>query len=269
MGFVLIVFSFIQYLYNNIINASDKGVVYFIKKLYSDEWATAYWYIYAYLGILVLLPILRKMAKYMSNKEFVYLFVVTITITGIIPVVEFLLYEKQDILNGKFTGVFFSTNIMFFLMGYYIEKRIKEESLTYKKAAIWAFFGFVSIVISCLMTQLQINIIGKGTEGATQQFYNVLIAIPAFAIFYVARTFFSKIKIRSIIKKIIMLLGSVSFGVMLIENILRKELKFIVEELNDKIPDFSACVIWVMVVWICGVLISLILKQIPMLKKLL
>lgn len=154
-------------------------------------------------------------------------------------------------------------------MGYYIEKRIKEESLTYKKAAIWAFFGFVSVVISCLMTQLQINIIGKGTEGATQQFYNVLIAIPAFAIFYVARTFFSKIKIRSIIKKLIMLLGSVSFGVMLIENILRKELKFIVEELNDKIPDFSACVIWVMVVWICGVLISLILKQIPMLKKLL
>lgn len=264
---VLLLFSFIRLLYSNIKNGAGYDIVWYFKKLYMSEWATAYWYLYAYLGMLILLPIIRKMAKNMSDVEFMYLFFVTLLIRGVLPVFEYLIIGKCGVINQNFKGMFFSINIVYFLMGYFMEKRIKEEDLSNKKAVVLGIMGFLSIIITCVMTQIQINEIGEGSAGATQQFYNLLVIIPTAAVYYMARIIFCRIKIGKTGYKIMVMLASASFGVMLLENILRNELKFIVIELKDTIHTLPACFLWITAVWLSGVIITLFLKQIPVINK--
>lgn len=45
----------------------------FFLKVYKDEISGTYWYLYSYLGILLMLPLLRKMANSMEDKDYKYL----------------------------------------------------------------------------------------------------------------------------------------------------------------------------------------------------
>ena len=87
---ILISFSIMQYFYlffkQEVVNISIGN---FLEKFYSDCMAIAYWYLYAYLGFLLMLPFIRKIAKGMQNVEYVYLFVLYIFFTGIIPLFEY------------------------------------------------------------------------------------------------------------------------------------------------------------------------------------
>lgn len=268
MVMVLVVFSFIQYLHTVYYKGESYDIIDFFKRLYSYKWATAYWFIYAYLGILVMLPLIRKMVKNMADREFIYLFVIVIVIRGIIPIAEFLVMGTDKGINSKFIDNIMPYAVLYFIVGYYFERRIKESDMSGRKAVVLLLCGFAAIVLTCFVTQYQINLIGKGTQGATQKFYNCLVPIPTFAIYYFVRFIFIRYSVGLKMQKIIVLLGGASFGVMLIENILRTHLKFIYINLQPIIHSLPACIIWVLCVWLVGVAITIVFKKIPVVNKL-
>lgn len=42
--------------------------------MYTSNHAGALWYLYAYLAYLLMLPFMRRLAKYMTNKEYMWMF---------------------------------------------------------------------------------------------------------------------------------------------------------------------------------------------------
>ena len=129
--------------------------------------------------------------------------------------------------------------------------------------------GGGAIIVSCLMTQYKINVTGLVDEAHNQTFYNNLIFIPTFALFYSARTFFAHHRVAPCIKKAILVFGSCAFGIMLTESVFRNLLRPIYKGLQPAIHSFPACAVWVLATYLCASVFALCLKRLPFVKKLL
>ena len=59
--------SFVAYIVNIRKDIRSFDLVNFLRNLISGEHVSAYWYLYAYLGFLVTLPFLRRIANYFTK----------------------------------------------------------------------------------------------------------------------------------------------------------------------------------------------------------
>lgn len=264
MFLVLIIFSVIQYFYSLRVFDDKPSILQFFYIFYTSEHASAYWFIYNYLSMLLLLPIIRKVAKSLSNKELVYAFCISLLFRGIIPIAQFII-DKDLFITNNIYEFMFPLNLAYFIGGYYFEKRVNNTSL--KRVIIWFFVGLVGICISCLMTKYQIMVTGLASEETSQTFYNSLVILPAFAIFNVIKYIFEKIRVPKTIEQLILNFGGAAFGVMLIENILRATFAPIYYRVFTYEHPFQACVIWVLCSWFCGSVIIILIRKIPDVKR--
>ena len=203
----------------------------------------------------------------MEEKDYKYLFTISILVNGAIPIVQYLAGKGQWTLNSRVFENLLSMNVVYFIAGYYFGKVIKKESMTIKKALIFLFVGGIAIAISCFMTKFQIAQTGSALEKDAQMFHNSNRHFPSCALFYTMRFWFDHIRISNRMTKILSALGGATFGVMLIENIMRNQLKPMFESLIVHIHIFPAFMVWVLCAWGAGTIITLIMKQIPGLKK--
>ena len=283
MILVLVVFSLAYYLIHIIKNHQHIGissVFSFLVRLYTDKFATAFWFIYAYIGIMMMLPFFRKLAKAMPKSYFQYLFLLVLCLRGVLPILEYLASTLPSViglpfntelkiysLNSQVTSNVFSQAVLYFFGGYYFDSLLKEHEITKTGAVKWLGAGLIALVLSCLMTYYKIALTGLSKEGEAQTFYNSLICIPTFAVFYSIRLFFQKHQVTASLKKVILSFGQCAFGIMLCEQALRNSLVFVYKALVPFIHSLPACVIWVLAVYFSGYVITLCLKRIPGLKS--
>ncbi len=268
MAIVLAVFSFFYYLYSAKGNSGFSfSPVYFAELLYSSDLAPAFWYLYAYLGMLIMLPLLRKIAKGLSNVEFMYFFGAMLLLRGILPVLEYALWHGEISINSSFVANFFSYDVVFFLMGYFLEHRIPDDKL--RPSAAWKLllFGAVAIILMEGGTQLRLNDGGLMTDAQGEMFYAGLLFMPSAAVYYCSRLIFVNADENSAVSKAIVLLGSVSFGVMLLEHFIRSETGFVLDALRSVLPAFSSSIIWTLLVYLMGGIVIWLLKKIPFVSK--
>ena len=279
MVLVLVLFSFFFYLFTIFKGLDVFDFTYFLTRLYTEGHVIAYWFLYSYIGMLMMLPFLRKLVKSMTKNQFLYLFLLILIMKGVIPILQYLVStipavktatdNNALVMNGYLTSNLFSQDVFYFIAGYYFGCYLKDEELNRKHALAWVSAGILAIVISCLMTQYKINITGVADEESSETFYNNLISFPTFAVFYSARLFFCRRSISAGVKKIILVLGRSAFGIMLCENALRMQLEpYYYYYFKPLFPRMLACLIWVAVIYLAGLVITTGLKQIPGIKKL-
>lgn len=278
MATVLVLFSLFHYFFLVCWESREFNLVEFLIKLYTFRHATSYWFIYNYIGMMMILPFLRNLSRSMTRSHFVYLFFLILFMRGVIPIIQYLVSTIPGVravtngnvlmMNSDLTANLFSSNVLYFMGGYYFTKYLTDDDLTWKHAFLWNSAGFLAIIISCLMTQYKINITGQTAEANAQTFYNNLIVIPTFAVFYTTRLYFSRRSVSDNIKKIIIIFGNSAFGIMLCENALRIKLDFLYHSIYSRIPSLLSCFIWITVVYLSGFLITRLFKMVPCLKEL-
>ena len=268
---IILIFSFIQYIYYSVIkNQFAFSISDFLVKTYSLSMATSYWYLYSYLGLLLMLPFIRKMAKNMTENEYIYLAVMQIVFVGLLPILQYILVKENYTLNSSFSApIIICSNVFYFTMGHYLENVFEQKNYTKRTTLLLSIVSFACISISCLITNYRALITGEFSEGTSQAFHMCLIAVPTFATFFLVKYMFQKISISDIINKIIITVGSCTFGIMLFENIFRENEVFIFHALNPHIGNFPSCIIWVSAIFLSALLLTLILKRVPFIKKLL
>ena len=264
---VLTVFSFLYYLYSAKGNPGfSLSIMWFLRSLYSSDMAPAFWFLYAYLGMLLLLPLLRRLVRAMTDREFMYIFSLVLVVRGLVPVLEYAVFHGETTLNPSLIANFFSYDVIFFISGYYLENRIEISSLKKKSVLILCVFALAAIVLMMGATQLRLNDGGLMTDAQGEMFYPGLLLLPGAAVFCCARLAFS-LRENGKAAKASRLLGSVSFGVMLTEHLVRCETAFIYELFAAFLPPFIACILWVALIYlICGVFVYLI-RKIPFVRK--
>lgn len=101
---ILVICSFVTYVWSwkRFQYYDSFSLIYFLKTLYTSNLATAYWYLYAYLAIILMLPLLRSMAQGMREIDFQMIFLISISMS-LIGIVEYLISGGQVLITALLT----------------------------------------------------------------------------------------------------------------------------------------------------------------------
>ena len=109
------------------------------------------------------------------------------------------------------------------------------------------------------------------TEAISERFYDCFLFLNTSFVFCTCRWWFSRHKVSEGVRKALIFLGSMSFGVMLFEEITRNLTHIIYTHVLLKylyrIPFIDA-VIWISIAYCLGIVITWLLKRIPYFDRL-
>lgn len=271
----IILFSLIQYSYVSYLRGTDPlligYVVVFLNPCILTIYAHVAWFLYAYLGFLLMLPLLRLMVRNISCSICVYAVALFLFFQVVLPSVVYLGSEKISKLEIMTYIPLFSDAgtfaILFFIAGYYIEEKVRIEKVSLKCFCCLALLSFVFIVADGLLTchAAKTSDIYSKTVEQFPWFSSAVFPACVFIYLLVKKIFLSW-NISPRFQWLLSKLGGAVFTVFFIENILRNAYSPLFENYNKEYwPS-----VWVALLTVAsGLVIGLIVKQIPGLKKIL
>lgn len=231
----------------------------FLASVFQYPLTTAFWYMYMYIGLLIMLPFLQKMVANLSKKDVEIFIALCLIITGTWPIVEhwfpILAYSKlvDFALFDSFVGIL--------MLGYYMKKYVTPT----KGKLIASVIVFVACTaFNVIMTRREYDIMG----GQNYLFYDDRVYLPivlaSAAVFYMV----SCMKVEGNFAKIMKVLGGCSFGIYLLADFFIGRLQWVWNVMCHKgIHQFIAIIIYEFFIFGIAFVITYILKLIPGIKK--
>jgi len=261
----LLIASVVYYI---LFNKDEISIVSFLKTIYSSSATTSLWYLYSYCGMLLMLPLLQKLAQAMANSDFVYLICAYVILTGVIPAMEDILFQGDLTLNPHFSVVLYTTsNVVYVLTGYFLENRLREDYFSNKNVLKLSVVSIVSIGLTCVLTQFKINEMGFSSLELVESYFNHFILVPSLSVFFIVKGAFVKINLSQRVSKIITTLGASVFGAYLIEKLVRVLFRPVYVFLNPYIGSFLATIMWVFFGTSVSLLFITALRKCPYINK--
>lgn len=270
IAIALIIVSFAFYLYDVCKGIEQFNIKNFFMKLFANGFDESQWYLYAYIAFLMSLPFLRPLAQNMSNRSYYYMIVLAIISCGIIPIVEYYLWQGNYHINSSFKLGWIMSNIVLYpLVGYFIHYRIDIK----RKHVIYSWIiNVICIILACITTYYNIKITGICNPRETQLFHSSFSIVNNITIFITFKYIFEKFKLPELAEKVICSLGKCTFGIYLIHIFVlyknpysEKVLNYLIYGLNINmmIAAFIYCFI---IMTVCTIIIY-ILRKLPVLRK--
>lgn len=234
----------------------------FIKKFIAGPQTGAFWYMYLYIGILFMLPILQKLCSNLKKRDYYYLIGITVLFMGAIPLVNH--YFPSININNDFTLPIFSVYTGVYISGYFIHTYLTPN----KKS--------VTIAIILLLLILALQIFGIYNQYDTEgndiiSFFDnrtmILITSSSMLIFYIAKYLFNDTHFSDKFSKIISYISSCTFGIYLVSDYLIYKLEFVFNYFTSSIHPLISVLIYQISVFAIGLIIISLFKKIPYLKK--
>lgn len=227
--------------------------------------AAAAWFLYAYFATLLVLPLLRAQVQNMKGKLFLYLAGLIFSLKVVVPIIFYLIF--------KYYGGFYihqylpiCTSWLFcFIFGHYLENILDIRKVTSKHLIILGLCSLLMLTIDVLLIR-DIATVPKYTISEVQKlaWYSEIL-IPTYCFVYLlVKKLFINVELSQKCSKLLRLLGGTSMMVMLTENIFRKEYATLFSNYNS---DFSINILVTAMTVLSGVLIGVIVRLIPGLKR--
>lgn len=271
---VIFIFSLINYIvfYHNLPLTLGGHIAKFFTLLYTSDLATAYYFLYIYIAFLLMLPIWRKLAKGMNNHLYLYLIGLNLFFVGCIPILSFLIFKGSAEMNYFLNPLLaVSEPSFYFIIGYWIENAIPPEWINKKNLLRLGCAALAGTAAAAFMTWYHGYCAGGLTEQISERFYDCFLFLNSAFVYLMARYWFTTHTVSESVRNKIIFLGSMSFGVMLFEEITRNAthglLTRVLLRYFPRIP-FVDAVIWICVAFLIGVIMTALLKKIPYFKKL-
>lgn len=258
---VLLVFSSIYYL--NLWKKGmivDVGIIEYLKSLYRSPQAFSHWYLYMYMGVLLMMPFLQRMVANMNKLDCQIMIGISLYVSGFLPMVEHIWPEMT---SSKIVDLsIFTSFINMLLIGHYMKKYMEPT----KKLFI------SSIVIYCVILVFNIWVTYCEffrTGGINYFFYEnrclATIIIQSACFFNIIRY----IKWKESWMKWIKIIGGCTFGMYLINDFIIEKTRFLYFYFCDRgiYPTVSE-VLWQIIIFTISLIVTLIMKKIPLIKKL-
>ncbi len=231
----------------------------FLFSVFQYSLTNAFWYMYMYIGLLIMLPFLQKMVANLSKKDVQIFICLCLLITGVWPIVEhwfpMLTYSRMVdfALFDSFVGIL--------MIGYYFKKYVTPS----KKKLIASIIVFVlCIAFNVIMTRREYDIMG----GQNYLFYDDRVYLPivlaSASVFYMV----SHLRIEGRFAKVMQVIGGCSFGIYLLADFFIGRLQWVWNVLCAKgIHQMVAIIIYEFLIFGIAFVITFILKKIPGIKK--
>lgn len=274
--YVLIVFNFIYYIRELHYSRSllDFNLKEFLITMYSSQWTGPLWYLYAYLSFLLALPVLRALVQNLESKDFWYIVGLVFLFTGVIPMVEFLVFNNEVRINNNLGISWFSGWFIFYpCLGYYLcaidEKWIEKH---------WRQLIAVNIIgISVTSLHLWIRILRLGGGNANTDVLELplksFIVVVCVTLFLLIKYFCGKLTISETAAFYIGKIGERTFGIYLFHILVKNSHTFSrlwnlfldVLKWNALISSLVFCAI----VMVVSYVVTTIVQKLPFVKRIL
>lgn len=234
------------------------------KYFFSECVTESEWFLFFYLAFLIVLPFLQKMVANFRETDYKIIIVIAIAALVIGPIVE---YFGGFQFNPNFNvSDFLQWNILYPIMGYYWGKKTEETKVTRKSVGIAVGLGFGILAICSILVAYRLDKEGIFLDGL---FHKNGLPIITVVVFWIIRYIGVRIKWDKL-KKAIAYVGSCTFGVYLLEPILREKTILVchyctIIGINQVIASF----IWILAAMSVGIIVVGIIKKIPYVNKLL
>ncbi len=130
----LVIFSFIYYIKDCIATNSSISMINFFKLIYQKNITNAFWYMYLYLGIILMIPIIQRMVSNFKKLDLKYFIFFSLVVCGSMPILNY--YFPNTIYSSNFDLFLFNVYLGLIFTGYYIENYMK---ITKSKMIICVF----------------------------------------------------------------------------------------------------------------------------------
>lgn len=265
---VLIVFSLFSYFQQIYFGNEVFDIKHFIRVLIENDWMNPYWYLYAFLAYIIVLPFLRALAQKLEMQHYLYLIVLQVLFIGVIPIVSYYFGNNEYHVNYNFSVGWLIGNVPFYpLLGYFLENKLEVDRVSKKHLiGLWAVNVFC-IILTCYMTYYN-NVL---TGVFAQMFLMSLTSVNCITFYVSMRKWFAKISRDKWASKLIVSLGRATFGIYLVHGLLLREPRISIWNKvisNITINPMISCLIRCAEVFVIGYLITLALKRVPLIKKL-
>ena len=233
----------------------------------------SYWYLYSYLGILVALPFLQRMAKGITKTEVCVLAFIHFISSSFLPVANILMkqYGKNGgyALSGNFVVPFaFEKAFFYTIVGYYLEYHVQIEKIKRKHIVLLIAAASAGILISNACTYLDWKINGEYSQNYVQLF-DYITTITAFIIIKYLFVMKKKADSHRGIKKTVCFLGSMTFGIYLLDPCLRMLFYGRYEAaVSRTLPTLIISAGWILISMALGTFITWISRKIPVIRVL-
>ena len=258
---VLLVFSSIYYV-NQWLNGTRVtiGIFDYLKSLYKSPQAWSHWYLYMYLGLLIMMPFLQKMVANMKKLDCQIFIGISLVSQAILPIIE---HHWPDYTSSKLIDLsLFTSYICMMFIGHYMKKYVTPSK---KKFVFSVVLHISTIVFGVVMTCYEFY----NNSGMNYFFYenrvvfNIILQSASF--FYMMM----HIKWNKKWEKGIKLVGGCTFGMYLLNDFFIEKLAFIYQDLCAAGLHYTVSeVIWQVAIFMTSFMVTLILKRIPFIKKL-
>lgn len=270
---VILIFTTLRYVVYGLTKDYPTSVADLARGIFSGQLKgfDSYWFLYAYLSFLLVLPFLRLIAKGLTRKHFYMLMLLHIVMTSCIPMINFCLSmigKEGIVISSMMNTQLYTAKLMFYpIMGYYIDRKIDISSLTRKHWNMLFGASLIGLIVSIAATYLYGERFGYDVN-----FISSFTYIFAITIFLLVKRVYTTIPTSKIITKtngIVLYVSSLTFGIYLLDNIVKAVIwKQISEATLPVLGTYGASVLWCLISFvICG-LITAGLKKIPFVKKL-
>ncbi|MCI8550131.1 MAG: acyltransferase [Lachnospiraceae bacterium] len=275
MMLLLFIWSFFSYLVEVFWSGTQEfHFKEFVKRFYDSSWNLSYWYLYAYIPMLMTLPLLQRFVKNLTDKDFLYMFFLFFVFTALLPVVQYLLWQELHNLNNHLLPSWLCTNIFIYpCLGYFLQSRFNPDIWNKKRLGLLWFINICTILISCYMTYFKAKITGECSIPTGQGFHSSFVMVNCVSIFITCKYIIEKIKLPQWVNKLILSMGGCTFGIYLMHLFFLLNANWVENlwhifrnqwHINYMIAALLICG----TVFLSGYIITLILKKIPILKNL-
>jgi len=270
---VLVVFSLFFYVRKYLTGiSSELSLKGFVVKLYEGSIKISFWYLYAYIALLISIPFLQGIVKNLTDKLFLYLLGISFLFISVLPCIEFILWQGKVSINTYISVTWLMSNIVIYpITGYYLENQLDINQIKKKHIIAFWFLSILGLAVSSYMTYYKQTITGLLPESASQEFHNTFILYLCITIYITIKYLYLKVNDHKIINNLIASIGSCTFGIYLIHSVIldSKFISNLWSILIDKlhISRMLSPLIISFVVLLAGYIIIFLLRKLPIVRK--
>lgn len=258
---IFVIFSAVYYYYYGRNNPNSLSVIGFLKNLFGGMTTTpSYWYLYLYLALLCVLPLLQQMTAAFTKGNIRLLLCLSLVYAGTVPLFYlFTSYSVSIVSSDGLFSVYFAT----IFSGYYIHQYVTVSR--HKFAA--SCFGFIFFIAFQVLGTYWFYMSGAENPYTLDNIQLIPITGSSFCFFMMIKYIFSNRKAHPALEKAICSLGKLTFGIYLTADFVIYQTGFIYANLKSSMPLFPAMFLWELCIFFISAGITLLLRAIPFLRK--
>ncbi len=261
LRYIIIIFVFcgLYYFYQCRMNHTSFDFKEMIRQTTTGQTQTSYWFLYSYLGFLVSLPLLRKIAAAFSVSDFIYLICLYVAGVGVFGLLA------RTFIGQIVVYIPFAVDILAYpLLGYFFAEVVPAHEPDKKIFRLMILLALAGLILNIAITEYDHYLFKGWNESGLSAF----VIFPTIATFYITKYFFDRVTVPAVLQKILCALGSCTFGVYVLECYIKACIGPYLQRLLAIFPYTLENMLYIFLIMLSGCGVTYILKKIPFVQKL-